>query len=614
MGNNKFACTDFLDEFYAEEDDLEEDELIEKNLEKDAGRIKSKSINIKYFYKNEYELYERYFNRRGEKLTGKSNLDSYSLDLDAFSADISCKTRIYYHSEECDESSNVNRQKMYTPKKLYDEKLISNGRYSDWKKYIPDTIIASAFGMETKSYYIQGVEELLECPATCILLLWDCVEIYHEDNIWDIAKKVIVAYLNEEDKVILTDKEKNRITCILLNKQLIWREDAWLDETRCMPQGISDAGAKAIRRHKKKAEKTEMSELRKIFKPKLKQLQKSIRTKHNNDESAENSRKKHIEHNNINDETFYFSPYLSPVVAAICEYWKQAINLFFSKDAIWTSAMPYEVILFTGKTRNDSERLSKNYAVVNHYSKYLNQIELLMGDDEVLTKYETYCNLMINKVISSLNPLKGKERYVQYYVIEQIFGIQLIENIVGLLYEEVKKTGLDFFCEFKGRKMNELSCVLREVWRCSGTITRISLVKHVIRDFLKIANNDGFSRQNEINEIRREISLMDKRFRAAEIITIEEMSKSTNSIKKYMSLFSIVNGNQPDYISEVLAEYMRRENDIKKLQNNGNIRIKTMEEMVKKRLNTKDEQEILIKKWVIKNLIVNAMYPKIEFK
>lgn len=397
-------------------------EIKVKNMKRKQNSDLDENWDVKYLYGESYNygIYKKRLYRNGNKLCKrKSNKDA----LDDFLLDIYCKLWIFYHSEKRQEKSGSREEKLErkTPHDLYKMGLILSGRYSDWKKYTPYSVVNEAFEIVNKDYVVQGVGELLNNPTMCLLLLWDCVKIKNiskKDALWGVIEKVITSYHEDKENTGLSRDEKK-----LVIKTLIGKSDT--NENISILESLQ-ARNKITDKTEEKDRKAKMKELSQKYKPQLECLQEEIR---------KNAKVYDIDGNpNVNDGRFYFSSYLAPIVAAICENYEEAQNLLFVDNPIWTSKLSYEEI----KGSYVETDMMKNYAILKRYSEFIELMDCVMEtetEDNVLVKYETLCNLMIHKIMSDENPLSEKDRFVQYYAMEQLMHLQMIEDIVDILCE-----------------------------------------------------------------------------------------------------------------------------------------------------------------------------------
>lgn len=596
MTPNPFKREDIMEKFIESMEEYEnfqayvEEENMVKSDEEEYDQKESSNIDVRYLYDDKYEWYEDFLQLKKGKLVGKKKEAYYLFDVSVFEADMYCKIRTMC----CVESQN----EIYTPYKLRNMDFIKTGRYSDWKSYIPDSSIADAFGMQERKYKIKGIEELLENTTICILILWDCVKYKHPDKkneFWFIVKKVIDAYNHEEPQINLTKEEKNRITRILVSSTLY--EDPYL-----------------LYRKQDSLKKKEIQKLCKNIKPELEKIQQKIR------EQGECSLNNNIPKKS-HGAKIVFSAYLAPIAAAICEYFKD--NPLFVEKPIWTSTILKRYLLIPNIKEDVRGKLSEKYAMLHSYVEYAEELDELANKDDLVESYEGYCSLILYKIMSEKNPIQEKDRFIQYYAMEQLIGLQFVGQISKLIYKKLRELGNEVLDITLRKEHYQLERILQLMYRCNGVFTRIELAKAIISDYFSIYKKQEANFTSECSKLKDQIRFMDKKFRCMEMICIEDLSR--RCIKNGGVTPSPENVFQNDdicqkYIMDGFDEYTRRIEELKKeeeklYKNNGALTMHNIKKMAKRNCRKEKDKEMqLVENWVIKNTIFDNRFPQIEIK
>lgn len=596
MTPNPFEREDIMEKFIESMEEYErfqayvEEKDKAKCDEEESDEEESSNIDVKYLYDDRYEWYEDFLQLEKGKLVGQKKEAYYLFDVSVFEADMYCKIRTVF----CAESQN----EMYTPYKLRNMDFIKTGRYSDWKSYIPDSSIADAFGMKEKKYKIEGIKELLQNTTICILLLWDCVRYRQPDKkseFWLIVKKVIDAYNHEEPQINLTEEEKNTITRILVSNTLY--EDPYL------PYRKQDSSKKKM-----------IQKLCKNIKPELESIQQKIREQGEYSSNNNIPKKSH-------GATIAFSAYLAPIAAAICEYFKD--NPLFVEKPIWTSTILKEYLLIPNIKEDVRGTLSEKYAILHSYVEYVEELDELANKDDLVESYEGYCALILYKIMSEKNPIQEKDRFIQYYAMEQLIGLQFVEQMSKLIYRKLKELGNEVLDITLRKEHYQLERILQLIYRCNGVFTRIELAKAIIADYFSIYKKQEANFTSKCRKLKDQIFFMDKKFRCMEMIYIEDLSrlciKKEGVTPSSEGVFQNGDTCKKD-IMDRFDEYTRRIEALKKeeeklYKNNGALTMHNIKKMAKRNCGKEKDKEMqLVENWVIKNTIFGNRFSQVEIK
>lgn len=569
-----------------------------------------KTTSIMYVKADEYDIYEKAFKRKGFSVERKGEI-AYISDTEACQWDCFCKLNIFYYAHD---------DEMITPKRLYDKKLISSGKYTAWKGLFMESIFSDFFDVERKVYKIRGMEELLRNPKTCALILkkYICTEEdIEEDSIWKVVEKVVKA--DEDCK--LTEGEKNLITSCILGSSLYKREAEYLSPERKRTIRVEK------KEHKLRVNKNEL-------KHKLEDICKSC-------ESSEEI-KMDVE-GNKEEREIKFPQYLAPIIAAICEYHES--NPFFIKTNIWKKKINVKLLSGIGQDSEYCKKPSKDYAVMEAYCDYREELEHIAEKERFLEKYEAFCYQLIYKILYQGNRMTDgksddyeKKKYIKYYIVEQLIGMELFEAETTIIYERVSGEW-DEKSFYKNHRV--LGDILGEIFSFGGAITKVKLAESILEEY--------FTRHHEMTGLRREskeerekwntgwrnirealmkeIQHKDLLFRLRERIYVEDILKGEKEIpignfRNSLSPKDVICGgrvekNRQGNSTEGIEKYFKRYdakaekiNDIRKKRNT--LRRKELENLAMNEISA-DEKRNAIKKWVICNSILEEMLPKFEY-
>lgn len=523
-----------------------------------------KPIQIKYIDSYEYEDYENFFKIIGAKINRRNS--AYRLDKDLCICDYVCKVLISYHA---------NKGALITPAQLYNNKYIRTGRYTEWKGQFLNSVLAKHFDVEPQKYKMGDIGELLDNPTTCMLILHNYVEereidADQEDNIWFILGKIIDAYSKEKVSVGLNKAEKNILSVMLIGEGI--GQMSYL-ESRPLQIG------KSIHVYGKEKQKEFIDKIKNIKTDEL--LDKSVNQKNKD---------------NKDDRQFYFSDYLSPIMAALCEYWQN--NPFYVPINIWKELSNIQPIKIAGVDNDQQEKLSLEYAKFDRYFKYKIAVSNMKKQEDFLCKYNVFTYQLINKVLMWQNPCKGTRKYIQYYLIEKMIGLQLFETETEVICNNIERLQEEVNIDNFNRKHNKLKLILKKIYEFQGVISRTAIAKSAIDEYFDIYRTGKFKKNygDEVREILKKIEYAELIFRLRERLYLEDLVQDSNlQIEPYEK-------ENVEQIKKSLKEYdeyaecIKREKIIRKRE--GYLTTHQIQDMVKRQ--TKDnEQREEIKKWVI---------------
>ncbi len=554
-----------------------------------------KTASIQYIRAEDYDIYENNFEIKGFEIKVKDEI--HSLDIMAYQWDFFCRLNIFYHAHS---------DEYITPKWLHDRKLISNGRYTAWKGFFMESIFSQFFDVERKPYKISGMKELLSNQKTCALILYKymCREGNDVDeSIWPIIQKVVTmgTYCK------LEDDEQDLIACRLLGKHLYKKYDNYLSGKR----------RKEILQTSK-YKRSEQNELKKKLEDICKYEEAPIEIEMVNEKNGE-------------ERQMFFSSYLAPVIAAICEYHES--NPFFVKTNIWKKKINVKILSDIGENKKYCKKLSEYYAILETYCDYMEELENITKKEKFLEKYEAFCYQLIYKISDNRNPHK-KEIYIQYYIVEQLIGMELFETETEIIYENISREPNIRNERDLNKHHNELRDILGKIYSYRGVITKIKLSECILKEYFEkyqksIDSTREVARDNK-KILLKKIEYEDLKFRLRENIYVEDIlgDKSEVFIGKFREQLSpkdIIYGsmiekkvedNHAKGIEEYLERYENKAENIKRLKKEkgrgGTLRAKELEGLAKNQI-AADEKRNMIKKWVICNSILQIISHKFEF-
>lgn len=588
----------FLQE-YMEYQNLCEDIL---SYENDEGQIESIEVGvnvrnlkhrIKYFYDNTYSIYDENLIIEESRLSKKSSI--LSIDLNTAYADFYCRILTMYAVVFGKDNNN---KITYTPNELNTYKFITKRRYSGWKAYLQDSIIADAFGMKSGKYKISGVSELLDYTKICILIFAKCVEIRDIDrrsDFWRIVKTVLVAYKEKRFKIELTDEEKNRIMVILTGVGLFDN-----NKVDFIPEYLD------VRRKDKKFKKEEIKEIKKFLA-----------------EFANQEREKYTvksAHKNVDLRTIEISSYLAPIMAGICENFD--INPFFVKKTIWTSTVEVQRLGIEGEDEETVSRLEKNYAILKNCIEYKETLQENSCRENLLEAYQVYVMVMINYIRK--NKSSTEDQRIQYYAMEQLLGFQFITVISEKICEGIKSLEKEVTEEVLVKHFKGLKKLISDLYLCNGVLTKIKLAEDMLSVYFSSMKEFDNENSEICNALIDEIHLCDKKYRVMEKIYVENIGVTDISITDFRNqktLYTKKTQKYSEYVDEKFYAYtdskrLLKEWEDKLKEENGKpeLNIHDIKKEVKKELCGREFTQVVIKEWVIREVLFVCQEPNFYFE
>lgn len=577
--NIEILLKDFSMQYILE--DVPEEEASEEEVSEEKVSEKEDYPNvIKYFRPENYELYEMLFERKDYFIKRKES--SYLLSKTAYELDCFCKLLISFYA--C-------TGKKITPKKLHDKKIISNGRYTAWKGFFMESSLAEFFDVRRKKYKIKGVKELLDNPVTCALILHRYLKSWNGDNecVWIITDKVVRAYKESGKSCRLSEHEKNIITMGLVGRK-IYKDETYLDPSRLIPSRKEDKRVKDFTQQEKN---------------KLRQELDAIYGEMEIEEKLVIA-----DRENVDERKVYLPEYLAPIMAAICEYHES--NPFFISMNIWNKKARIQLWPKAGLDGENGDDLFKWYTGLMKYCDYIEEIENLSGKNKILEKYETFCYQLIYKIQRGSNK-DNRIRYIQYFIAEQMLGIQLIEKETAIIYKFFTELGIGDIEKFI-KEHRILGEILGRIYCLDGVFAKLEIAEKALNEYFNICKKTlhdvKISRDRDVREIiENKIRHENLIFRFRERIYMEDIfgNQEERPIGQLWDQFEL------EYKYEYLKyfeRYSSLEDKIK--EKKGMLRPKQLKYLAQEGLEDSEEKNRL-KNWVIYNNILDGILPQFDF-
>lgn len=568
------------------------------DIKSDADNVKE-DVEIDYFYKNDYVIYEKNFKYDDCQFLEPDEL--FFVDLNILELDCFCKKRIMYYKNNTNYIDKKSKKYSYlSPYKLRGEGFIKSGRYSDWKAFVLESFMADAMGLDRRRYILKNVDRLLEHTAFVLLLLNRCIKICKVTKsifIWDCVEKALNAYKKNVCTVELTKEDKGRITEILVGKAIYDYKMKYTKDDYDEEGVLKDKWEMLSINQKEKIKNLECELNDAVERISLKQEEKSTF-----DDQFQNI--------NVDDRHIYFAVYLAPIAAAICQHYEE--NPFLRTKTIWTSQIDRQNVYWK-EGGKDFKTLVNDYSIFIAYLDYLENIEDIVVDDIFVERYEIFCNLMLNK-IREKNKLAEDERYVQYYVVEQMLGMQFISEITKVIKEKIQNGRV---IEILNTNYLELGEIISCLYRCKGVLSKIGFAKRVLeRYFEKIEKNKNEDMISCL-ELKHRIYVYNDRYIEVERSYVDILQKC----RIYGKQKDEQDSSYRKDVDKKLEEYINKMEWIESLVNdkeicnkNGDLSVLNIKKKSIEVLNGYDANEKAIKKWVMKNIFEKVNFLEVSFK
>lgn len=539
-------------------------ERYEKHFEEDE-KEDWKSIQIRYINPYEYADYENSLEIVGARVNRKNN--TFRLEKELCICDYICKVLISY----C-----ANNEALTTPVQLHKNKYIKAGRYTEWKGGFMGSALAAYFDVEPQKYQMGNIEDLLENTTTCMLILHNYViekeiDADNNDNIWSIIEKIIKAYESKQVSTELNDVEKNALSLMLIGEQL-------------GQMNYLDTREKERKKYIKPYQKTKQKEMIAVL--------SQMKTEPMFDEEPTQIKCK----DNMDDRRIYFSPYLAPIIAALCEYWQD--NPFCVQPNLWQSISKIKCIKIAGVENDKKEKLSLEYEKFDRYFKYKIASSKIINQEDFLYKYNLFSYELVNKILMTKNPCSHNRKYIQYYLIEKIIGLQLFEAETEVICDNLEQLHERMTIDNLKRNHYKLKLILKKIFEFQGVISRVELSQMVINEYFDIYRNGKVQKVNgiEVEEILKKIEHTELIFRLRERLYIEDLIQD-KEIK-----IGMYEEENVELVKKRLTEYTKCADHIKAVKKAR----KEAEYLTRKQMQKIVENEMKddglqneIKKWVI---------------
>lgn len=532
-------------------------------------------IRIKYYNRSEFEELENLILWKPYKMVKKRNTFKL-LHEDCF-CDYFCKMIISYYANTDREITPTNLHSS----SLAERNLIVSGRYTEWKGYLVDSDLAKRFGVKALKYEKPDLDGLFLNTYSCVYILKEYIEenanmiIFDYDEVSEdaydlymIIDKVIDAYYKKQIKLILSKREKNIISDLLLGEKL---EKVQL---------LYDLRSKDTT-HKNFMNQSQLRDI-------------CERLKKINPSDWVEDREFKIKNVNADKRHVRFPEYLSPIIAAICE--NRENNPFYHEENI-RGAFDKKVKYFN---ISEIENVQKDF-LTREFAKYLRyfKFENRRIDDKnvILEKYYYFLNLLINKI--NMYKSNYDNKYIHYYLVEKMMGMQLfdVETKIILNYIESDLTN------FK-KKHSELRELLKAIYEFRGCLSRITLSQSVLKEYFSTYKESG---KVDICDIKKRIEHTDVVDKIRERLYIEDFTDEQEILLgQYENAKDHKEGSNLEMLRSRLKDYYNYEEiikvDNKELDNlkfSRHIQEKEIKKIVSYQIKKQDDMWNEIKKWVI---------------
>ncbi|NBI87836.1 hypothetical protein D3Z47_17230 [Lachnospiraceae bacterium] len=458
----------------------------EREDDEENNKIYIDYINEENFisYQNEVKV-----ELEGSLIKKKKNY--YPLDVISASCDYVCKLMIYSYAQSVPKISPAN---LYVGNKNCEYKLITSGNYTRWKGKFMESDFADFFGIRKKVYVIKGLEELLNYSAICILLLneylSDDINIKDvEEETWIVAQRILQEYDNGKQKITVSREEKNTICYLVFEKTLYKSELDYLRSRRCQIEKstcIKIEDKQKIRKH-------------------LAEIGQKLNREYDCGEKIK------MEHGYDDARQIKFAPYLSPIIAAMCDYYSE-------HDAekvknLWVKEKTLKKIneSWFGKENVENEekliQLSQDFSLLKKYMDYREKYKGMYTQESFLEKYYYFFYLINYKIGCKKNKAVDKRyRFIQFYVLEDLLKWKLIKKETEVIYECLQESNTIIDMHDMMKPHYRLKLILRKLSNVGNVLERIELAERVIKDYFEFYGQwQNGKDEKEIHKWRRDV-------------------------------------------------------------------------------------------------------------
>lgn len=559
---------------------------------------KGDKIKIEFLDENNYMPFYEMVKISGETGGRLSKKVRNCYENNTMLLDYFCRLMIYSYAVNSDEMSvsNLHKGEMNTFKgKEKFNKLISSGNYTSWKNIFMESGLAEELGIKRKVYQVKDFDELLSYPALCVLMIYECLENDIEiDDIgideWAVIKKAMALYENGVKYTEWNEHEKNKI-CMLIFRKPLYDEKG--------PEYLYG-------RHRTNVD-IEEREIKKLYEN---ILDKGNRLSVQYNESEMLPLSKEIQNDNVkncDERQVWFSKYLAPVIAAICDFFCD--DPFGMEISIWKKEKEVKGLVSDWLQADDIQKkekyaeLSLNYNKIINYIKYNRRLFEIFSQEEFLQKYYYFYYLMIYKIrIAGIEYIDGEYKFIQYYIVEQLLRWKLIKKETGILYENAKKGGIRDVREFL-EKNRILKKVIEILASFEGVITRIDLAEQILNEYFDLFENMANEQKSVqwLNHTRKKIQCNQLFYNIQQRIFLEKELNSEEVKRGDLKNREIpFNDEAVSSYADKIKDFFRDDMSLAdKLKNSGHITKKDLLTHAKDQIDGMDDLQKEIEIWVI---------------
>ncbi len=612
-----------------DEDDDEDDDipcppgrvkqdLVDENKNSDKGRIK----RFELLFDDKYQTI-RFFDKYYDLVTNKKEKNIIlKLPLKEVLMDTYCKRMIKHQVEICRYNHKIkgatSKQERYvTPYELYQDGCISTGRYSDWKRFIPESIIAEALGIE-REYGVDINDVLSETILVLIVLMYiiedtDVDERYYLYDELILADKVITLYNSGTKTCSLTKDEESLIKFRLDDENWYYeKEERFIEDNKELMYHIKeldsvnpiDIDGKLI---DKKLIDKKLKDQKLIDKKLIDKKNEVLTTL----KGTRNGFKKDIEvvtkpigSQNTDDDIYEFSAFLAPIIASVAETHHK--NPFLCESA-WKEKIP----CYVGTKYKISDTTMKNFSLLIYFLEYENRED---GNKE-LNDYECMVYEASYKV-SELS-IKNCDKCFQYYEVESLYGALFVDKVVEILNKRLPE--FKSYAEISDQ-LEWLSEDLKEIYDFEP-ITRIALAQNILERLMFDA------KQFSLQELKMRrywlpddvIDNLKEMARVREMLLLEEWQQVGFDGKKVSGLNPLwgekrIRGDLMEFFEAYDSWAGEVKNDATCESDKSKVTHKRIEMMVAEKAKTESQRRRDLKKWVTEKVLKYRSYSDLHIQ
>ncbi len=527
-----------------------------------------------------------------------ASLNSIARDWEYQNKSLNLSKMVSFNFNTSRERGRKQNENAVTLNMLYKNKCLNTSHYDEWKRFIPNTRLAEALGIETRPFVIseQDLKSLISDTKLLLMLLLKLVQredmededadnLYHRKYTLSFMECCLKGYKENLNVFSYRDFDVSFIQNMIKEEpasiKMLMKENGIEDEckftiihptegeteNKSEDQTTEDDTNKDVGNNKKvylwhfagndltESELAEIRNRKKKICTEAEKIQKEILAETSGGEDIKNEK-----NSNLYAFDFGFSPLIAPIIAAYAE--TASSNPLFI-ESVWKRKLHgWKYKMSTTDNAAPSDKLSKGvecFCRLMEFFNYEEKIETMSFKDAykgyVKVVCATVCKIKDMQVFYLNSSEKEERKRAQFYEFEKIWGGWFLQKITDAIVCEQEKRE----CELTEDQMEDLAEELKDIFRDYDVFTRVDLAVKKIRLYYNEENRD----------------------------TDEDPG---NDLWNYYTKYE-------GYI----AEAKERGNNI-------------YHQMLKVAMNYETEKEIQIKKWGIKNVIFSMNFPEIEIE